>query len=334
MSRVIRWGIVGAGFIATHFARDLALLPDATITAVGSRRPGGATEFANEFNIPVRYDSYTQLVQDPDVDVVYIATPHSGHYDAAMLAITAGKAVLVEKPLTINAAQSEALIAAARAAGVFFMEAMWTRFLPHMVKIRSLIEEGALGDLVSITAEQGLWFDPEQPSHRLYDHKLGGGALLDLGVYPISLILSLLGEPTTITSASDMTDTGVDAQTTVIFQDGKGRHGIATTTLSATTANRAVISGTEARIEVGEMWMMPSDFTLIKRSGERIRFPNEDTGHGLRHEAAEVGRCIREGLLESPSMPHEFSILVMRALDTIRSQIGLRYEADDARFAS
>ena len=327
MADTIRWGVIGGGFIATLFARDLALLPDAEIVAVGSSRVGGGAEFAEEFGA-TRYDSYEELVADPNVDVVYVATPHTGHYAAAMLAIRAGKAVLVEKPLTINAREAEELVAAAKEAGVFFMEAMWTNFLPHILTIRRLIDEGALGDLVAITAEQGLWFDPAHPEHRLYDRALGGGALLDLGVYPVSLILSLLGEPATITAVADMTSTGVDAQTTVVIQNGLGAQGTATTTLAATTANRAVIAGTLARIQIDEWWMQPSSFELVTREGERTLYPNDHEGHGLRHEAAEVGRCLREGLLESPIMPHEFSLLVMRTLDAVRAQIGLTYDAD------
>lgn len=330
MTDSIRWGVIGGGFIASLFARDLALLPDAEIVAVGSSRGGGGDTFAKEFGLTSNYDSYQEVVDDPNVQVVYVATPHSGHHAAAMLAIKAGKHVLVEKPLALNEREARELVEAARKANVFLMEAMWTNFLPHIIKIRELIAEGALGDLVAITAEQGLWFDPAHPEHRLYDRQLGGGALLDLGVYPVSLILSLLGEPANITAVADMTSTAVDSQTTVVFQNGHGAHGIATTTLHATTANRAVIAGTKARIEIDPGWMMPSDFELITRDGERTHFPNPLEGHGLRMEAAEVGRCIREGLTESPLMTHEFSLMVMRNLDAIRAQIGLRYDADSA----
>lgn len=335
MRDVTNWAIIGAGFIATRFAQDLALLDGADLVGVASCRPGEAQVFAERFGIERAFDSYEALVNDSGVDVVYVATPHSTHYANARLAIDAGKSVLVEKPLTLNAREAAHLVDAARSKGVFLMEAMWTRFLPHMIKIRSLLDEGAIGDIVAVSAEQGLWFDPSRPEHRLYDKALGGGALMDMGVYPVSFVVSLLGEPASITAVADMTESGVDGQTTVVMQDGQGRHGVAATTLWAEAPNRASISGTDGRIEIGNMWMTPSEFSLIGRgegaltSESRTDFPMDVEGNGLRFEAAEVGRCIREGRIESSLMPHSFSLSVMRVMDEIRSQIGLRYDSDD-----
>jgi predicted dehydrogenase len=329
MSEPIRWGIAGPGFIATLFARDLAHIPeDARIVAVGSSRPGGADAFAAEFGIDRVHESYAALAADPEVDVVYIATPHAGHRDAAMTAIAAGKHVLVEKPFTLNEREAAELVDAAREKGVFLMEAMWTRFLPHIATIHELIAAGELGDIVQVFAEQGIWFDPEHPEHRLYERSLGGGALLDLGVYPVSLALSLLGAPDRIVSTATTTATGVDAQTTAVLQYDGGAQAITTSTLSAWTRTGAVIAGTKARIELEPRWMMPVPFALITRDGERTEYPNEYVGHGLREEAREVARCIRAGLRESPLMTHDFTLLTMRTLDEIRGQIGLVYDAD------
>jgi predicted dehydrogenase len=329
MSDPIRWGIAGPGFIATLFARDLVHIPDdARIVAVGTSRPGGADAFAAEFGVDRVHESYAALAADPEVQAIYIATPHAGHVEAAMTAIAAGKHVLVEKPFTLNAHEAAVLIDAARAKGVFLMEAMWTRFLPHIAKIHELVADGVLGDIVQVFAEQGIWFDPQHPEHRLYDRALGGGALLDLGVYPVSLALSLLGAPDRIVSTATMTGTGVDAQTTAVLQYDGGAQAITTSTLSAWTRTGAVIAGTKARIELEPRWMMPVPFALVTRDGERTEFANEYVGHGLREEAREVARCIRAGQTESALMPHEFSLLTMRTLDTIRAQIGLRYAAD------
>jgi predicted dehydrogenase len=329
MSEPIRWGVAGPGFIATLFARDLANAPEhARIVAVGTSRPGGADAFAAEFGVERVHESYAALAADPEVEAVYIATPHVGHLAAALTMIEAGKHVLVEKPFTINEAEAQRLICSATAKGVFLMEAMWTRFLPHIAKIHELIDGGELGDIVQIFAEQGIWFDPEHPEHRLYDRALGGGALLDLGVYPVSLALSVLGAPDRITAAAHLTDGGVDAQTTAILEYDSGAQAITTSTLSAWTRTGAVIAGTKARVEIEPRWMMPSQFALITRDGERTEFPNEYPGHGLREEAIEVGRCIRAGLTESPLMPHAFTLLTMRTMDAVRAQIGVVYDAD------
>jgi Predicted dehydrogenases and related proteins len=329
MSDPIRWGIAGPGFIATLFTRDLARIPDeARIVAVGTSRRGGADAFAAEFGVDRVHESYAALAADPEVEVVYVATPHARHLATAMTAIEAGKHVLIEKPLALNEREAAMLVQAARANGVFLMEAMWTRFLPHIAKIHELIADGALGDIVQVFAEQGIWFDPEHPEHRLYDRALGGGALLDLGVYAVSFALSLLGAPDRIVSTAALTDTGVDGQTTAILQYDSGAQAITTSTLAAWTRTGAVVAGTKARIELEPRWMMPVPFALITRDGERTDFANDYPGHGLREEAREVARCVRAGLLESPFMPHDFSLLTMRTMDRIREQIGLRYEAD------
>jgi predicted dehydrogenase len=321
----LRWGVIGTGGIASTFVRDLRLLPEATVVAVGSRRQETADEFAQEHGVERAHPSYGALVDDPDVDVVYVATPHSAHHDAAMLAIEAGKSVLVEKPFTLNAQEAADLVAAARSRGVFLMEAMWTRFLPHMVRLRELLASGALGEVRTVTAEHGQWFAPD-PEHRLFAPDLGGGALLDLGIYPMSFTSMVLGTPSRVTAVSEPAFTGVDATTSVLLEHESGAHGVVTTTLAAVGANSASIVGTEARVEIDRVWYSPTSWSLLGRDGtvlERHDEPHE--GHGLRHQAAEVARCLREGRLESDVMPLDETVAIMSTLDEVRRQIGLVY---------
>jgi len=323
----IRWGIIGTGGIASAFTGDLALLPDALAVAVGSRSQASADAFGDRFGIERRYATYEQLVSDPDVDAVYVATPHPGHRDAAMLAINAGKAVLVEKPFTINAGETRDLIAAAQARGTFLMEAMWTRFLPHVVAIRDIIATGRLGEIRSLVADHGQWF-PKDPDHRIFAPILGGGALLDLGIYPLSFASMIFGTPTKVTAVSSEAFTGVDAQTAVICEYTGGRQSVSFTTLETKTANQACISGTEARIEIDGVFYSPSSFSVISRAGDVERFDVPHEGHGLRHQAAEVGRCLRAGLTESPILPLAETLSIMETLDEVRRQIGLRYPSE------
>jgi predicted dehydrogenase len=328
MTDTIRWGIIGTGKIASDFTGDLALLDDATVVAVGSRQQQTADAFADRFAIPHRHASYEALVADPDVDAVYVSTPHPGHHAAALLGIEAGKAVLVEKPFTLNASQAEELVAAARAKRTFLMEAMWTRFLPHMRRIRELLTSGVLGDIRTVTADHGQRFLPPDPTSRLYDPALGGGALLDLGIYPVSFASFVLGTPERVTAVSDPTTTGVDAQTSIVLQYAGGEHAVLTTTLGASTANVATIVGTEGRIEIDRTWYQPTSFTLTLRSGSTERFAEPRVGHGLRFEAVEVGRCLRGMRLESSHMSLDETLKVMTTLDEVRRQIGLGYPGE------
>jgi predicted dehydrogenase len=320
----VGWGIVGTGSIATAFASDLALLPDAALAAVGSRTQASADEFADRFDIGHRHPSYEALVTDPDVDVVYVSTPHPFHHDAARLAIEAGKAVLVEKPFTMDAAEARDLAARARASGVFLMEAMWARFVPHMVRVRELLRDGALGDVRSLMADHCQWFVKDR-THRVFAPELGGGALLDLGIYPVSLASMVLGTPSTVTAVSDPAFTGVDATTSVLLQHEGGRHAVLTTSLEAAGPNRAAIIGTEARIEIDSIWYTPTSFRVITRDGAVEGYDEPHEGSGLRHEAVEVMRCLRDGRLESEVMPLDETLAVMTTMDEIRRQIGLSY---------
>lgn len=319
MTEPLRWGLIGTGWIADSFAADLACTDSGRVVAVGSRRIETANRFADRFEIPNRHGSYEALVADPEVDVVYVATPHPLHHPNTLLALRAGKPVLVEKPFTMNAVEARELVAAARAEKLFCMEAMWTRFLPQITQIRRLVAEGALGEIVTVSADHGQWF-AKDPEFRLFAPELGGGALLDLGVYPVSFASMLLGAPSSIVALIDPAFTGVDGQTSMLFGYDSGAQAVLSCTLSAKSSTRAAIVGTEARIEIDGDFYTPTSFTLITRSGERTRYDEPHQGRGLWHQADEVARCLREGLLESPLMPLDESISIMQTLDAVLAQ--------------
>jgi predicted dehydrogenase len=321
----VRWGLLATGGIATSFARDLALLPDASLVAVGSRTAESAERFGTEFAVPHRHGSYASLCADPEVDAIYVSTPHPGHHEATLLAIEHGKAVLVEKPFAMDVAESQEMVEAARAAGVFLMEAMWTWFLPHIARVREVVAAGTLGEIKYLTAEHGQWF-PEDATHRIYAPSLGGGALLDLGIYPISFAHMILGAPAAITAKSTPAFTGVDATTSAIFEYDSGAHALVTTSLAAASNNPAAIYGSEARLEIDGWFYTPGGFTVTAHDGTVLeRFDTPPAGRGMQHEAAEVGRCLTAGLLESPILPLDETLTIMGTLDEIRRQIGLDY---------
>ncbi|HEX5407523.1 MAG TPA: Gfo/Idh/MocA family oxidoreductase [Pseudonocardiaceae bacterium] len=315
-----RWGILGTGGIANTFATDLRRTDSGEIVAVGSRSQASADRFADEFGIGHRHGSYESLVADPDVDVVYVATPHPSHHDNAVLALRAGKPVLVEKPFTMNADEARDVVRVARETGLFAMEAMWTRFLPHVAVIRQWLAAGVLGDIVTVTADHGQWF-AEDPAFRLFAPELGGGALLDLGIYPVSFASMVLGAPSRITALGDPAFTGVDAQTSMVFGYDDGAHALLTCTLRAKSPTRAAIVGTEARIEVDGDFYAPTAVSLITRSGETTRIESDHEGRGLRHQADEVARLLVAGELESPLMPLDETISIMVTMDAVLEQI-------------
>jgi predicted dehydrogenase len=322
----VRWGVVGTGGIAATMVEDLKLLPDAEVVAVGSRYGDKAAAFAAAHGLPRHHASYDEVCNDPEVDAVYVAVIHPGHKEAALLAIDAGKAVLVEKPFTMDAAEAREVVAAARAKGVFLMEAMWARFVPHMVRVRELLAAGALGDIRLVTADHCQWF-AEDPAHRLFAPGLGGGALLDLGIYPVSFASMVLGAPASVTAVGTPAFTGVDATTSMVLTYDTPAQAVLTTTLSAVGPNRAAIVGTEARLEIDPVFYSPSSFTLTRRDGGVERFDEPHEGQGLRHEAAEVMRCLRAGRTESDVLPLDESVAIMETLDEVRRQIGLDYSA-------
>jgi predicted dehydrogenase len=324
VTSTVRWGVIATGGIASAFVTDLRLLEGTEVVAVGSRSQDSADRFAAEHSIGRAYPTYASLVSDDEVDVVYVATPHPGHHAAALLAIEAGKAVLVEKPFTMDAAEARSLVAAARARGVFLMEAMWARFVPWAVRLRELLADGTLGEIRQVIADHGQWF-PQDASHRLFAPDLGGGALLDLGVYPVSFASMVLGSPAAVTAVSDPAFTGVDATTSILLQYAGGAHAVLTATLTAPGPTTAAVVGTDARVQVDGPFYTPAGFTLTRRDGTSERFDHPVAGRGLRFEAAEVIACLREGRLESDVMPLDETVAIMATLDEVRRQVGLRY---------
>ena len=319
MAEPLRWGVIGTGGIASTFATDLGMTDSGRIVAVGSRHQSSADRFGDRFGIPNRHASYLGLVEDPEVEVVYVATPHPMHLPDALLALEHGKPALVEKAFTMSASEARILVDAARDKNLFLMEAMWTRFLPHMVEIRRLLAEGALGEIVTVTADFGRWFAPD-PESRLFAPELGGSALLDLGVYPVSFASMVLGTPDRIFAMIEPAFTGVDGQTSMLFGYRHGAQAVLSCTSGANTPTRGTIVGTEARIEIDGPFYRPVDFTLVPRIGTPSRFDFPRPGRGLSHEADEVARCLRAGLLESPVMPLEESLSIMETLDAVLAQ--------------
>ncbi len=312
----LRWGILGTGGIAGTFVTDLRLTDSGVAVAAGSRSQESADRFADRFAIANRHASYESLVADPDVDVIYVATPHPMHRDNAILALRAGKHVLVEKPFTMNAAEAREIVRVAREHRLFAMEAMWTRFLPHVAVIRDWLARGLLGDIVTVTADHGQWF-AQDAQFRLFAPELGGGALLDLGVYPVSFASMVLGTPSRIVSMSGPAFTGVDAQTSMLFGYDSGAQAVLTCTLRAKSPTRAAIVGSDGRIEVDGDFYAPSAVTLVPRNGAPTRVASVHEGRGLRHEADEVARRLAAGDLESPLMPLDETISIMETMDAV-----------------
>ena len=327
MSAPIRWGILGTGKTARQFAAGLKVLPGAQLVAVGSRTAAAAAAFGAEFQVPHCHASYEALANDPEVDVIYVATPHACHKENTLLALAAGKAVLCEKPFTINAREAAEVITFARAKKLFLMEAMWTRCFPLMDKLRELLVTQAIGELRMLTADFGFRAEyHEEP--RLFDRAAGGGALLDVGVYPISLASLLFGSPISITTQAHLGRTGVDEEAAMVLLHAQGQLAVLSTAIRVDTAQEAVLSGTQGRIRIHRPWWRPTVMTLSREGqpDEVMEFPL--TGNGYQFEAAEVMRCLRAGKLESNLMPLDESLSVMKTMDAIRAQWGLKYPMD------
>jgi predicted dehydrogenase len=319
----VRWGIIGRGWIAEFFATGLRALPDAELAAVGSRRQETAEEFADKLGVPKRHGSHQALANEPTIDIIYVSTPHSAHLETTLLCLEAGKPVLCEKPFAINTGQAETMIAAARQHGLFLMEGMWTRFTPLMTKVRDLIADGAIGEVRMLSADFGFRAAPGRPP-RLFDPATGGGALLDVGVYVVSFSSMILGTPDRIVSLPTLGD-GIDEQAAMVLGHPSGALAILSVAIRTETPTVATIMGTDGMIAIHRHWWKPTTFTLTRAGQEPEEFHIPPEGNGYNYEAAEAMRCLREGLLESPILPHEETLSVMRTLDAIRAQWGLRY---------
>lgn len=320
----LRWGIVATGGIARMFAADLRLA-GMTVSAVGSRTDDTATAFAREFDIPHAYGSYAEVIASPDVDIVYVATPHPQHVEVALAAIGAGKHVLIEKPITLEAVEAERIAEAAAASGVLAMEAMWTRYLPHMARIREIVADGTLGEIRYLSADHTQRL-PSDPGHRLNALELGGGALLDLGIYPISFAWDILGAPSTVHAAGRLGETGADTEVATMFTYPSGA--IATTLSSARAAgsNTATVVGTEARIEIDAVWYAPTSFRVIATDGTVLEtFDGSVSGRGMQYQAQYAQELIDRGQYDSDLLPIDESVSIMATLDEVRAQVGVHY---------
>ncbi|MDR0482678.1 MAG: Gfo/Idh/MocA family oxidoreductase [Cellulomonadaceae bacterium] len=324
----IGWGILGAGKIAASFARGIGERTPMHVAAVGSRTEDKAAAFASE-NAPgaTAHGSYEALCEDPNVDVVYVATPHPFHLDGALMAIAAGKHLLVEKPLTPRRSDSERLINAARDAGVFLMEAVWTRFLPHIAAMRGVIARGEIGQVTSIEADFN-YSRPFNPEHRMWNMDLAGGALLDLGIYPIQLAHDLLGVPDEFLVRGTKAPTGADDHVAMLARWDSGQDALLHTSLRAAGPVAARITGTEGRIEIPEQFHGPSNMIVYPNNADPWTFYTPQ-GEGKVYEAAEVARLIAAGATESPRHTWQDTLEIAALLDDARAQVGVVYPGEE-----
>ncbi|WP_341976618.1 Gfo/Idh/MocA family oxidoreductase [Microbacterium sp. LWO13-1.2] len=320
----LRWGLLAPGWIADLFVSAAHAHTDQRFVAVASRSAERASAFASKHGITRSYDSYEQLVDDPDVDVVYIAAPQSEHLALGQLAIAAGKHTLIEKPIATTPDEARILVAAARSAGVLLMEALWSRYLPQAAVVRALLDDGVLGEIRGVAADHGQAI-PDYPRHRLHRRDLGGGALLDLGIYPVQLDSMVLGAPTSVTAIGGLLDTGVDAYSTLVLGHGGMVQSTLTTTLLVRTPSTAVIAGTEARIEMDGSFYMPTSFRVVGNDEHGSLVWNDPTGvtsmAGLSWEASALARFVGEGRTESPVHTLDETISILETLDEARRQL-------------
>jgi len=325
MGSNIRWGILGTGNIARQFATGLRAVPDADLAAVGSRAQATADAFGDEFKIPRRHASYEALANDDEVDVIYVSTPHQLHRKCTLLCIGAGKPVLCEKPFAINALEAADMVEAARDAGIFLMEAMWTRFLPVIVKVREWLAEGKIGEPRVVNADFGFRAEVD-PESRLFNPAYGGGALLDVGVYTISFASMVFGgAPQRCAGFAHIGETGVDEQASLVLGFGNGQTASLSCAVRVNTPHDAVIVGTAGSIRMNPPFWRTTGATLSVDGEEDVVFTMPHKGNGYEYQAEEVMRCLRDGKLESDVMPLDESVAIMQTMDQIRSQWNLKY---------
>jgi predicted dehydrogenase len=323
----IRWGILGTGWIASEFAQGLAQLADAELVAVGSRTSESAQRFGEQYGVPRRHASYKALVSDADVDVIYVATPNPLHKEHVMLCLETGKPVLCEKPFALNAREADTMIRVARDKRLFLMEAMWSRFFPLMAKVRSLLADGAIGDVQMLVADLSIQFNFD-PSDRRYNLDLGGGALLDLGVYPISFASMILGPPAGIATQVRLGETGVDEQVGIVLHYDQGQMATLYTSIRVDSPVEAIIMGTKGRIRIHPWWIRPDRVTLTVDGQEPATIEMPFEGNGYQFEAAEVMACLRANRLESDIMSLNETLSILRTMDAVRAQGGLKYPTE------
>ena len=317
------WGIIGPGSIAQSFATGLSSVPDAKLVAVGSRTADKAQQFAEKFGANASYSSYLEVVTDPNVDAVYIATPHPFHKEHTILALEHGKAVLCEKPFAINASETEEMVAVARKHNTFLMEAMWTRCLPLILQVKEMLAQGAIGEPRMLQADFGFRAGID-PNGRLFNLALGGGSLLDVGIYPISLSSMIFGPPVDVAGLADIGSTGVDEQAGFILKHAKGQLAVLCSAVRTNTTLEATIYGTEGSIRINGPWFVPKSFTVTKEGkSETVEVPFDSNGYN--YEAVEVAACVRAGKTESSIIPLSETIQMQRTLDAVRAKFDLKY---------
>jgi predicted dehydrogenase len=329
--KTIRWGILGTGRIAHKFASDLRLVEDAELIAVGSRSQKTADDFNKEFPVKHVHDSYEALVQNPEVDVIYIATPHNLHYDNTLLCLKHKKAVLCEKPFAMNSRQAAAMIGYAKEQKVFLMEALWTKFHPHYLKMQEMIGAGLLGEIRAILVNFGFKPTPPIPT-RLFDPVLGGGTLMDIGIYNVFIAMSILGKPDHIDAVMTPASTGVDEQCAILFRYANGAMAQLFSTFSSNLATEADICGSEGRIRLTSRFYEPSstiEFYKERVDSREIIPVAKEPGFGYQYEARHVNDCLKKGLTESPVVTFNDTLLLMETLDKIKELAGIRYPADE-----
>jgi len=329
--KTIRWGILGAGRIARKFASDLKFAENCELIAVGSRSKQSADEFCKEFPVQYCHYSYEELVQNPEVEVIYVATPHNLHYENTLLCLHYNKAVLCEKPFAMNSRQAIEMINLAKEKKVFLMEALWTKFHPHYIKTLEMIQQGLLGEIRSVLVNFGFKPVPPVPV-RLFDPELGGGTVMDIGIYNVFMAMSVLGKPDHIEATMAPASTGVDEQCAILFRYNNGALAQLFSTFSSNLATEADISGTEGRIRLTSRFYEPSsiiEFYKGKPDSKELIPVYKEEGFGYQYEARHVNECLRNGLTESNIVSFSDTILLMETLDKIREIAGIHYPADE-----
>lgn len=327
MGKKWNWAILGAGHIARKFATDLKQCENAALYAIGSRSRERAERFAGEFGIAEAYGSYEELVNDQQVDVVYIATRHTGHYPAALLCLEHGKNVLCEKPAAINGKQLEKITALARTKGLFFMEALWTRFLPSFRKAVELIAFGAVGELQIIEADFCMNV-PFNPRNRIYNPEEGGGSLLDIGIYPLFCAMTMGSPITRITADAKINDQSIDTFCSMHCMHENRERSLLLSTITTGGRNEAILHGSDGMLRLNSWWHTPTSLDLVRSDTTTERFSFKEPGNGYQYEAAEVMRCLDKELTASPEWSPDHSLQLMKLLDTVRQQTGIRYPED------
>ncbi len=324
---IIRWGILGPGKIAGRLAEVFSLVPYASLHAAGSRDLVRSRAFTGKFFIPNAYGSYDELVNDPVVDIIYVATPHNFHYEHTLLALNGGKAVLCEKPLSLNMRQAQEMFDVAQRRNIFLMEAMWSRFFPALNKAEEIIRQGTIGDVRFMTSDFG-FSAPFNPSGRVFNPALGGGSWLDVGVYPLFLTSWLLGKPAQIAAQATLSSTGADETTSALFKYKAGAIAHLLSSVVADSPKEAVIMGTQGRVTLASPWHKSEKTTLRLNSGVEQVYDYPHKGNGFEYQVQHVTECLLSGLKKSPLMTPELSLLIAEVSDEVRMQCGIRYRED------